>query len=41
MWPEVNQRINYPVKRVLVEMESNGEIDMADPIVQLTFYCSS
>ena len=34
MWPEVNQRINYPVKRVLVEMESNGEIDMADPIVK-------
>ena len=34
MWPEVNQRINYPVKRVLVEMEFNGEIDMVDPIVK-------
>ena len=34
MWLEVNQRVNYPVKRVLVEMESNGEIDMTDDVVK-------
>ena len=33
---EVNQRINYPIKRVLVEMESAGEIDITD---DLTRFC--
>ena len=28
MWPEINCRLNYPIKRVLVEMEENGEINM-------------
>ena len=32
MWPEINRRINYPVKRVLVEMEANGEINMNDDV---------
>ena len=27
MWSEVNQRINYPVKRILVQMEGSDEID--------------
>lgn len=34
LWPEINQRINYPVKRVLVEMEGNDEIDMTDDVVK-------
>lgn len=34
MWPEVNSRINYPIKRVLVRMESSGEINMSDPTVK-------
>ena len=34
MWPEVNQRINYPVKRILVEMESRDEIDMTNDMVK-------
>ena len=34
MWPEVNQRINYPVKRILVEMEGNDEINMTDEMVK-------
>ena len=38
LWVEVNQRINYPIKRVLVEMESQGEIDMTD---DLTKFCVS
>ena len=32
LWPEVNRRINYPIKWVLVEMEANGEINMNDDI---------
>ncbi len=38
LWPEVNQRINYPIKRVLIEMESNGEINMED---EITKFCVS
>lgn len=38
LWPEVNQRINYPIKRVLIEMESNGEIDMSN---RITKFCVS
>lgn len=29
LWSEVNQRVNYPIKRVLVLMESSGEIDLS------------
>ena len=29
LWPEVNQRINYPIKRVLVMMESAGHLDLS------------
>ena len=36
IWPEINQRINYPIKRILVEMESNGEIDMEDSITKFS-----
>lgn len=38
MWPEINQRINYPVKRILIEMENNGFIDMED---ETTKFCVS
>ena len=31
---EVNARINYPIKAVLVEMEKNNEIDMDDDHVK-------
>jgi hypothetical protein len=27
-WVEVNIRVNYPIKRILVEMENNEVIDM-------------
>jgi hypothetical protein len=30
LWPEVNQRINYPVKMILVMMESSGELDLTN-----------
>ena len=38
LWVEINSWINYPVKRVLVEMENNGEINMADSLQK---YCMS
>lgn len=28
LWVEVNSRVNYPVKQVLVQLENNGLIDM-------------
>lgn len=30
MWVEINGRINYPIKSLLVEMEENNEINMED-----------
>ena len=30
IWPEINQRLNYPVKRVLTRMERNDELDMTN-----------
>lgn len=27
-WPEVNGRLNYPIKLALVEMDNSGEKDM-------------
>lgn len=38
MWVEINKRINYPLKEVLVEMEHKGEICMDDPLHR--FCCS-
>ena len=38
LWVEVNQRVNYPVKRALVAMESAGEINMGD---EITRFCVS
>ena len=38
IWPEINSRINYPIKRVLVSMEEQEEIDMND---DLTKFCVS
>lgn len=28
MWVEVNGRVNYPIKTVLVQMEQNNELDL-------------
>ncbi len=30
LWVEVNTRVNYPVKRILIEMENAGDINLAD-----------
>lgn len=36
MWPEVNKRINYPIKRQLCEIEAQEDIDFADPVVMFS-----
>ena len=38
MWPEVNSRINFPLKYALVEMDNNGTIDMQNEIHK---FCAS
>ena len=38
MWVEVNKRINYPLKEILVGMEQKEEICMDDPLHR--FCCS-
>lgn len=38
IWPEINQRINYPVKRILIDMENNEDIIMSN---QVTKFCVS
>ena len=32
IWVEVNTRVNYPVKAILIEMFEQGEIDLEDSI---------
>lgn len=34
IWVEVNQRVNYPIKRVLVDMENSEEIDMENESIK-------
>jgi hypothetical protein len=36
IWPEINSRINYPVKRVLVRMESDGYLDMNNDVIKFS-----
>ena len=38
IWPELNQRINYPIKHLLISMENNEEISMGDDV---TRFCVS
>lgn len=38
MWSEVNSRVNYPIKAVLVEMVENGQLNMDD---SLHLFCAS
>ena len=36
LWPEVNARINCPVKRILVRMEESQQIDMTDGLTKFS-----
>jgi len=38
IWVEVNSRVNYPIKAVLVDMLEKGEISTDDPVCR---YCIS
>ena len=38
MWVEVNKRVNYPIKRILIGMEEHQNIVMTDPV---TKFCVS
>ena len=38
IWPELNQRVNYPIKRILITMENEEEINMGD---EVTRFCTS
>ena len=32
IWPEVNARVNYPIKQILVEMDNDLAVDMNNEI---------
>ena len=32
LWVEINNRVNYPIKQVLIEMENGSEINMGDSL---------
>ena len=38
LWPQVNSRVNYPIKQILVKMEEDEMIDISDPV---TLFCVS
>ena len=38
IWPEINQRINYPLKWLLIDMENNEELSMGN---EVTKFCVS
>ena len=37
-WPELNSRVNYPIKRALIQISEDNDHNMADPIIK---YCYS
>ena len=36
IWPEINQHVNYPIKRVIINMENTEVTNMSD---EVTKYC--
>ena len=37
-WPELNIRVNYPIKRTMIDITKQCEYDMSDPVLK---YCVS
>lgn len=37
-WPELNSRVNYPIKRCMIRITEENDYDMSDPVVK---YCIS
>ena len=42
-WPEVNSRVNYPIKKILSKIADDYDYDLSDPIMKrsLSFTCCS
>ena len=38
IWPEINQRVNYPIKSALVELVDSDSLNMEDSIAK---FCTS
>ena len=38
LWPEINRRVNYPIKEISIDMEASGSINMQD---ETTKFCVS
>ena len=36
-WPELNSRVNYPIKRAMLQISDAEEYDMTDPVVKYCF----
>ena len=36
-WPEVNMRINYPLKRAMNHIVENRDLDISDEILKFCF----
>ena len=34
LWPEINRRVNYPIKEILVNMEASSLINMQDETIK-------
>ena len=42
IWPEINSRVNYPIKSALMSMEESGIISLDDPLHQFCVsYCTT
>ena len=38
LWPELNSRVNHPIKRTMIDISGQCEYDMSDPVLK---YCVS
>ena len=41
LWVEINQRVNYPIKKILLSLEENGTIDLSCSVTKFCVsYCT-
>ena len=36
-WPEMNSRVNYPIKRAMIYISEENQYDMSDPVIKYCF----